>query len=301
MQIHSRLLKNFDTIRRCGSIREAARRLNISSSALNRQLLQLEAEMGAALFERLPQGLLLTPVGEILTRHVIGVLHDVQRLEGELASLKGIQRGAFDVAAVPSLMSAFLPKVLQQMRQRYPAVKINVRIGDSEETARMVAEGDADVALTFVRRKNEALRQCAVGAFPLGAVVPSSHALAGRSHVTFAECARYPLVVPTPALAFYPEIASLLLRHKRANVVLETSSLELVKGLSLRDQGVAFLNSFSIEREIEEGLLRHIRLKPRIDYHLGVYVRAERALPPALDAFVRVVAEEIKLREAMEV
>jgi DNA-binding transcriptional LysR family regulator len=197
LSIHSRALKGFDTIRRCGSIREAARRLNISSSALNRQLLNLEDELGTPLFERLPQGLRLTPVGEILARHVINMLHDVQRLEGELAALKGVQRGALDVISVAALTPAFLPNVLQQMHHRYPAVTINVRIADSIESARLVAAGDADVALSFVRHKSEPLRQLAVGTFPLGAVVRAAHPLASRLQVTFAECARFPSCCPT--------------------------------------------------------------------------------------------------------
>lgn len=301
MPIHSRSMSGFDMIRRCGSIREAARRLNISSSALNRQLLNLEDELGAPLFERLPQGLLLTPVGEIVARHVISTLHDMQRLEGELEALKGVRRGSLDVVSVAALTSAFLPNVLQQMKDKYPAVKVNVRIADSVESAKLVASGDADIALAFVRQKSDTLRQYAVGTFPLGAVVPAAHPLAGRSQVTFAECARYPLVLPNRELSFYPEMAGLVFRHRRANVVLETGSLELMKGLALRNLGVAFLNRFSIEREIEEGLLRHIPLKPAIVSHLGAYVRAERSLPPALDAFVRVVADAIELRESEEV
>jgi DNA-binding transcriptional LysR family regulator len=228
------------------------------------------------------------------------MLHDIQRLEGELAALKGIQRGALDVVSVAALTSAFLPNVLQEMNRRYPAVKIKVRIADSTESARLVAAGDADVALSFVRHRSEPLHQLAVGTFALGAVVHAAHPLANRPHVTFAECARYPLVVPNRELSFYPEITALIERQKRANVSLETASLDLMKGLAARDLGVAFLNRFGIEREIEEGTLRHIRLKPSVDCSLGAYVRTERALPPALDAFVRVVADEIARREAQE-
>jgi DNA-binding transcriptional LysR family regulator len=300
MRIHARSLMGFDAIRRCGSIREAARQLSMSSSALNRQLLQLEQELGMPLFERLPQGLLLTPVGEILARHVLTMLHDIQRLEGELADLKGVRSGNLVVASVAALSSAFLPNVLQQMKSLYPAVKVNVRIADSLESARLVAAGDVDVALCFVRQKNPELRQFAVGTFLLGAVVPALHPLAGRAQVSFVECARHPLVLPNRELSFHPEMAGLVARHKRADVVLETGSLELMKGLALRNLGVAFLNRFSIEAELEKGLLQHIPLKPAIVCHLGVYVRLERALPPALDAFARVAADEIRRRELAE-
>lgn len=300
MRIHSRALKGFDMIRRCGSIREASRRLNVSSSALNRQLLHLENELDMPLFERLPQGLRLTSVGEMLARHVMAMLQDAQRLEGELAALKGVRTGSLEIASVAALIPSFLPNVLQRMTHDYPGVKVNVRLADSLESARLVAAGDADVGLAFLRQKNPAVRQYAVGAFALGAVMPADHPLATRPQVSFADCARFPLVMPNRELSFHADIAALAERQKRLNVVLETGSLDLMRGLALRGLGIAFLNRFGVEREIEEGTLRHIPLKPAAASQLGVYVRAERALPPALDAFARIVADEIADREAQE-
>jgi DNA-binding transcriptional LysR family regulator len=75
--------------------------------AVNRQLLQLGDEVGSPLFERLPKGLRLTPVGEILSRHVITVLQDAQQMSGELDALKGIRRGAVDVVAVEALTAPY--------------------------------------------------------------------------------------------------------------------------------------------------------------------------------------------------
>ena len=93
LRIHAPAIYYFDMVRRCHSIREAARRLNVASSAVNRQILKLEDEMGAALFERLPGGLRVTAAGEILTRHVTLLLQDVERVRGELDGLHGVQTG----------------------------------------------------------------------------------------------------------------------------------------------------------------------------------------------------------------
>ena len=68
----------------------------------------------------------------------------------------------------------------------------------------------------------------------------------------------------------------------------------------LRGTGVAFVNRFGIERELQAGQLRHIPLKGAARLSLGAYVRAGRALSPALDAFVRLAAAEIERREAQE-
>lgn len=79
--IHARSLRYFDAIRRCGSIREAARQLHVASSAVKRQLLKLEAEVGTPLFERFASGLALTAAGEVFARHVISVMQDARRFE----------------------------------------------------------------------------------------------------------------------------------------------------------------------------------------------------------------------------
>jgi DNA-binding transcriptional LysR family regulator len=120
MHIHARSIRYFDMIRRCGSIREAARHLHVASSAVNRQLLQLEDEIGSPLFERLSSGLRLTAAGEVFSRHVITVLQDEHRLSTELELLRGVRRGSVSVAAVEGLNADLMPAVLTQMHRRYP-------------------------------------------------------------------------------------------------------------------------------------------------------------------------------------
>ncbi len=301
MHLHSRALLHFDVIRRCGSIREAARQLHISSSALNRQLLELEGEIGSPLFERLPAGLKLTPVGEILSRHVISVLQDAQRMASELDALKGLRRGEVDVLTVESLTADFMPRVLQQMAELHPGVRVRVRIAGSAEAASQVEQGLADVAICFVRHRLEDLRQIAVGQFNLGAIVAPGHPLADRQRVTLNECMRHPLVLPTPDLALRDDLNSVLAAQGRqAKVVLETGSFELMRRLALQGAGLAFVNRFGIENELKQGSLLHLPLKPAVMFHLGIYVRTPRTLPPALDALIQLAAAEIERRARQE-
>lgn len=89
LRFHSAAIHYFDAVRRCGSIREAARQLNVVSSAVNRQILKLEDEVGAPLFNRVPSGMVLTHAGELFSRHISLVLRDTKRLQNELDALKG--------------------------------------------------------------------------------------------------------------------------------------------------------------------------------------------------------------------
>lgn len=303
MNFHSRILVYFDTIRRAGSIREAARRLHVASSAVNRQLLQIEEEIGTPLFERMPRGLRLTPAGEIFSRHVITVLQDAQRLEGELDALRGVRRGTLDVVAAEGLASAFLPALVAAMAERHPMVRIRVRTDGSAASAQRVIDGDADVALVFSQPRHEALRQFAVGRFRLGAVVPPSHPLARLRTVGFADCAAHPLILAGPGLSIHEAMLPLVSHARRPlTVALETASIELMKQLAVRGLGVAFQTRLGLEREIRQGELVHLPLRGAGDLvsELGVYARAGRALPPALDAFIRIASEEVARRAAEE-
>ncbi|MFI8480806.1 LysR family transcriptional regulator [Pseudomonas sp. NPDC078700] len=303
MHIHARSLKYFDMIRRCGSIREAARRLHLASSAVNRQLLQLEEELGSPLFERLSSGMRLTPTGEIFSRHVITVLQDEHRMASELDALKGLRRGELSIASVEGLNVALLPTVLEHMLTRYPMLRITVRSTGSNEAAQAVADGDADVALGYNISRNEHLQQYAVGRFALGIVVAPDHALARLASVSFNECAAYPLILPGPELSIRGQLQPLILNYKKPlTVLLESASVELAKRFALLGMGVAFQTRIGMEDELASGKLVNIPLKapePLIS-ELGVYVRSGRSLPAALDAFIRSVDEEISQRAAVE-
>ena len=53
---HLRILEYVDEVARSGSIRKAADQLNVTASAVNRRIMDLEEELGARLFERRPRG-----------------------------------------------------------------------------------------------------------------------------------------------------------------------------------------------------------------------------------------------------
>ena len=69
-------------------VRSASAKLNVASSAISRQILKVEAELGASIFERHPTGLRLTSAGEILFRHARLTLSDFDRIRSEIDALE---------------------------------------------------------------------------------------------------------------------------------------------------------------------------------------------------------------------
>jgi DNA-binding transcriptional LysR family regulator len=299
MRIHAPAIRYFDAVRKAGSIREAARRLNVASSAVNRQILKLEAEIGMPLFERLPGGLKLSSAGEVLTRHVAIVLRDADRARSELAALKGANTGRVEVVAVEGLSSDFLPSVIGAMLADHSRVRVKVTTAGSFAIPSAIINGDADLGIAFSLPRNPELHQLAVGRFRLGAVVTPNHPLAERKHVRIADCADYPLVMSDAQLSIRSLLHPTIVHSGRPiTPAIEANSIELMKNLAEHDLGVTFMSRIGLEKELRSGTLVHVPLEDRgpVFTELGLYVRANASLPVAVDAFAQIAVAEIQRR-----
>ena len=295
MKFSARALLHFDTIRRCGSIRQAARQLHLSSSALNRQLLAIEDQVGSPLFERLHSGLRLTPAGEVMARHAIHVMQDTHRMTAELQALRRLHSGHVDLFTVEALSHAVVPAVLKQMADRHPKVTFRVGVGGSRFAASRVIEGDADVAWGFIHERQMGLRQLAVVSCEIGVAVQPDHPLARLKSVRFSQCMRFPMVLPAPELTLREALVPMLAAQTEPPpVILETGSFELMRQIALQGRALVFVNRFGIEDELLTRRLVHVPLKDAAPSLLGIYVRARRSLPAAVEAFCEMAVEHMQ-------
>ena len=106
----SRFLRYFQVVGRAGSIRRAAETLNVSASAIDRQILRAEGDLNLPLFERLPGGLRLTAAGELLMDAAQRWGRDYDQLMMRLEDLRGLRRGHVRIAVIQALALGFLPR-----------------------------------------------------------------------------------------------------------------------------------------------------------------------------------------------
>jgi len=305
LRIHAPALRYFDMVRRTGSIREAARRLNVASSAVNRQILNLEAETGSHLFERLPNGMRLTAAGEVLAQHVLTVLRDAERAESELDALRGLRLGHVDLITLEGLCHRIVPEAIGSLQARHARVTVAATIRDSREIPAAIVAGEAHLGLAFEVRRHPSLRQLAMVRLPLGAVLPPHSPLAGRPTVSIGDCADAPLILPQRNFANREQLDPLLLGAGiRDQVRCEAGSVELMKQLVLRGLGIAFMTRIGLESELDAGRLAHVPLQhagtPLLS-ELGLYARSNPALSAAADAFARHLADAMSRATAARI
>ncbi len=294
--LHSRLLAYLDEVARLGSIRRAASRLNVASSAINRQILALESEIGSPIFERMPRRLRLTATGEVLIANVRETLKGHQRVEAQIAAFKGLTRGEVTIATMNGLAAGPLPRFLSTMLDQHPRVHVRLRVLPFDQITNAVLTGEAELALTYNPPNSPGLRVVASHDLALGAAVSLKHVLGKQKVLRLADCVQFPLAVADASMTIRPAVE---LAFTRANLPLqptiETNSIEFMKKIARSGQAITFLNLIDVADEIAAGTIRHLPVQ-----ELSAYPIALRLLVRArggLDTFPSLVVEE--LRKAM--
>ena len=266
--LHSRMLRYLDEVARCGSIRKAAARLNVAASAVNRQILALEAELGVPLFQRLPRKLLLTGAGEVLVDHVRQTLRGMERAEAQIAELKGLRRGEIGIAAMSGLAANLVALALPRFRAVQPRVKLNLQLLSGPEILSAVAEGGADFGLGFDLPAEGALRAVLSLPCALGAVMSPLHPLASRSTLRLADCIGHPLAIADRSMAIRPHLDAAFQRAEmKLDAMLETNSIEVMRRAAALEGFVTFLTPFDILLEQRTRELVYVPLTGPVPGH----------------------------------
>ncbi|WP_323132432.1 LysR family transcriptional regulator [Kineococcus indalonis] len=222
----------------------AAADVGLAQSALSHQVARLEAELGAALFERTSRSVRLTAAGEALLPRARAVLAELDRLRTDVAASSGAVEGPLRVGTIPTLAGVDLAGLLVRLRERHPGVQVGVVEQGSAQTVAAVAAGTLDVGFTGTAL-TEPLPGVAVQVLstePLAAVVAEGDAWAGRSRVRLADVAARPGVdFPAGTSGRRQGEEAFAAAGLARDVVVESSSAALLLDLVRAGAGVALL------------------------------------------------------------
>ena len=139
-------LRTFYIVAEAGSFTHASDTLNLSQSAISRQIQGLEEGLGFPLFHRHPRGLILTEQGETLFRTVADVFIRLERTEAALKDSRSEAGGQLNVTTTVAFGSTWLVPHLHAFMEEFPAIKINLLLSDTEIDLGM---RESDVAIRF--------------------------------------------------------------------------------------------------------------------------------------------------------
>lgn len=289
---------NFMLVARLGSIRAAAKSLNVAPSSISRTIKQLEDDLEAPLFERAQQRLKLTSAGELLYYHIRQSTGELDRALTGIGDLQGLRRGTVTVAVVESAARGLLPEVLAAFWIRNPEISVDVRVSGASEAVALVAQGEADLALAFDVRAARNVRRIASVALPMGVMVaPGTRLTAKAGGLRVYDLSGERVILSDASLTLGSSVeeifaGSLVEFSRRAR----TNSIGLMVDLAARGLGTILQTRVGVERELARGDLVFIpltdaRLQPR---RLHLYSRPKAEISEAASALSASLAQAIE-------
>lgn len=297
MPVHSSFPKYFQEVCKTGSIRQAARNLFISSSAVNRQILKAELELGVKLFQRSHSGISLTAAGELLALHVDFVVADFDRTLQSIAALGSDAPKRITIAGQESVIARFLPPALVAVHANYPDVATSFKAASGMQLKEMLQSRVADVALAFDPEPAADIAIYAEKKLPVGAVIAPGHPLAGLGHVTLEECAKFPLLLPDRSWPLRQLLdREIRLATLKPRIKTSSNSVEFLRSMLDLELGVGFQTAVGIEREIEQRLLLHVPLHnpDPITQNLSICARVDRGRWEPLQHVLDLLAAQLQ-------
>lgn len=137
-------LRIFHAVAEAGSFTHAGETLNLSQSAVSRQISALEHSLGTPLFHRHARGLILTEQGETLFDTAHNVFTQLAKVQTQLAENKERPQGPLKVSTTVAFGSVFLAPRMKEFVNRYPDIDVSLVLADTELDLSM---READVAI----------------------------------------------------------------------------------------------------------------------------------------------------------
>lgn len=206
----------------------AAIRENVSAPTATKRIHDLEDIAGIELLDRGPKGVVPTPAGAVLARHVRAIFASLEDIRSEIASFTEGMRGDLAIASARSIIAPFLAHELGEFNRQYPQVRLIVREIENKEIVRQVARGEADLGV-FAAAHELDLSGVDVKPYRRDRIVvalPQGHRLADRGSVTFEELLAENVIAVGPMVNAFRAAASRLGR-------------DFEPGFSVRSGGVA--------------------------------------------------------------
>lgn len=254
-------LKYFLAVVEHSSVQAAAREIAISASAIDRQILLLEEDMGVALFDRQPRGMRLTAAGELLLALAKRWMTDLKRTKTEISQLKGLHHGHLRLVAMDSHANGLLPYLIGGLAREHPDIALEVKFATPDEAAQMIVADEADLAIAFNLSVQQQIHVFWSTQLPLGCAVATTHALAEKSILKLRDVVEWPLVLQSRTLSIrrYLERQHPWL-FTDTKAPLTTNSLQLLKNLVCTGSHIAITSELDIAPEILLGKVRFVSL-----------------------------------------
>lgn len=181
---------------------QVAQQLNMTQSALSKQIMALEKELGVKLFDRNTTPISLTPAGEQFVREAKELLYREQQLLQTMFRYGAGESGRLVIGISPFRSLYLMPDLICRLRKKYPGIQVELQETNSTQLRKNAVEGTYDFAIVNLPVEESVLEVTPLEPDVLVLAVPNALAAAlpcerkdGITEIDFSDCRELPFVV----------------------------------------------------------------------------------------------------------
>lgn len=291
MELHP--LKVFLAVANEKSFSRAAEKMLRTQPAVSLAVQRLETELGEKLIDRSAKELLLTDSGRIVLEYARRFENLEREMETSLRELRDNSAGRLTIGANEST-SLYLLKHIQNYRRIYPKVKVQVRRSLSSRIPSELVDGDLELGMLSFDPGDDRLAATVIYTDHLAFVVSPKHRFAARESVSISELGMETFIAHNVSSPYRDAVLREFQRNKvPLNMDVEMPTIEMIRRMVQRNEGVAFLPRMCVEQEIEQGILREVPVAElAVERKIRLVYPKRRALSHAARAFLELVQRE---------
>ncbi|MGH9141012.1 MAG: LysR family transcriptional regulator [Vicinamibacterales bacterium] len=274
-----RQLEILQAIAETGSFTACGRKLHVSQSAISRQILLLEEELGEPLFLRVGRQVRMTPAAESLVQLGQRVFLDVRETVGSITDRTRELRGTLRLSGGMTVCLYVFPPLLKHLRRVHPQLDVRLTVALAGRSVQEIRGGRVDAGLlTLPVEENDLVTVPALREELLLIAAPTHH-LAKRRRVQARDLAGLPFVLFEVGSATRRVIDNFFAAQNiEPTIVMDTENVEIIKAMVKTGLGVGIVPYQAVAREVKAGHLFCVRIEGHeLVRETGwVYARANR-------------------------
>ena len=274
-----RQLEILQAIAETGSFTACGRKLHVSQSAISRQILLLEEELGEPLFLRVGRQVRMTPAAESLVQLGQRVFQDVRETVGSITDRTRELRGTLRLSGGMTVCMYVFPSLLKQLRRAHPNLDVRLTVTTAGRSLQEIRGGRVDAGLLTLPVDESDLVTVPVLREELMLITTPTHPLARRRRVAPQDLGRQPFIHFELGSATRRVIDQFFATEKlEPPIVMDTENVEIIKAMVKTGLGIGIVPYQAVAREVRAGQF----FVARIDGHElvretgWVYARANR-------------------------
>ncbi|NCV13937.1 MAG: LysR family transcriptional regulator [Betaproteobacteria bacterium] len=294
--LDSKRLFYFFHVARLGSCTMAEAVLDVSQSAISRQIQQLETELGEQLLQRTGRGVTVTDAGEIVFRQAELILQEMSETVEMVDRIKRRPTsGRITIASPPIFANMYMPEAVQRFIEAFPDGSVDAYEASAGLVYEYLVSGKVDMAIVLHKSSSQKMTLQKLVTEPLLLMVGRSHPLVGSKTVTRETLSQVELTMPSAPhgsralLEDYCEKGGIHL-----DLRLRLDSLAMTKAVVAKGRICAVLPVLAFLPEIEQGDIVAIPLVPNLKRTVYLASLRERAQTPYMQALAREIANVVR-------